>query len=202
MPIEKKRCITHEFRLSFPALLTPKAYQDQPEKYSCVALFDKKINLSKAPTNKASEALSVSMKEAFHNAMVEKFGPKEKWPKNYKTPFRDGEERSDTPGYENCIFVTMSNKNPPGVVNQQRQPVLNERDIYAGCYCRAEVIAFAYDKAGNRGVSFSLQNIQKVKDGEPFGSRKNAEDVFDSIEDGSDDESNYSDDSSSEDDDY
>lgn len=199
--IAQKKVITPEFRVSFPALFTPKGFEQQEPKYSLVMLFDKKTNIKKATTNKKGEPLSVSLWDAAQNAATEKWGAdKAKWPKNLKMPFRDGSERADTPGYDNTIFITSSNKNQPGLVDQSRQPILNEKDFYAGCYARAELIAFAYDKAGNKGVSFSLQNVQKLRDGEPFSGRKAAEDVFDAVEDGSDDESSYEKDG--EDDDY
>lgn len=191
MDVQKKKVITHEFRVSFPALFTPKAFEQQEPKYSIVMLFDKKIDLSKPATNKAGQPLSESMKKAVFNAATEKWGPKEKWPKNLRLPFRDGSEREDTPGYKGTTFVSASSKIQPGLVNQLRQPILNERDFYAGCYARAELIAFAYDKAGNKGVSFSLQNVQKLRDGEVFSGRKNAEDVFDAVDDGSDDADSY-----------
>lgn len=192
MDIEKKKVITHEFRLSFPSLFTPKAFDDkQDAKYSAVMLFDAKVDLAKPSLNKQGAPRGVSMKHAAFNAAVEKWGPKERWPKNLRMPFRDGNEKSDTPGYENTIFVTASSKNPPGIVDKQLRKILNEGDIYAGCYCCAEIIAFAYDKAGNKGVGFSLQNIQKLRDGEAFSGRKAAEDVFDSVEDGSDDAGSY-----------
>jgi hypothetical protein len=195
MSIDKKKVITHEFRVSFPAMFTPKAFENQEPKYSIVMLFDKKVDLSKPSTNAKGQALGVSMKEAAANAATEKWGDRSKWPKNLRLPFRDGSERADTPGYEGMIFISSSSKNQPGLVDQKRQPILNERDFYAGCYARAQLIAFAYDKAGNKGVSFSLQNVQKLRDGDPFSGRKNAEDVFDAVEDGADDASNYSSDS-------
>ena len=42
---------------------------------------------------------------------------------------------------------------------------------------------FAYDKAGNRGISFGLNNVQKLGDGERLDGRLKAEDDFDPIED-------------------
>jgi len=182
--IENKRVLTHEFRVSFPNVITPKGFEDQEPKYSLVMLFDKKTDLSKPAMNKKGQALSASMRGAALAAASEKWGnDQKKWPKNLKMPFRDGSERADTAGYDGTIFVTASSKIQPGLVNQQRQPILNEKDFYAGCYARAEVIAFAYDKAGNKGVSFSLQNIQKTRDGDAFSGRRNAEDVFDAVED-------------------
>lgn len=191
MDLALKKCITHAFRVSFPAIFTPKAFQDQAEKYSCVMLFDKNTDLSKAPTDKAGKPIGISIKQAAFNAATEKWGDKTKWPKNLRLPFRDGDEREDTPGYKNTIFVTATSKTQPGLVNQRREAILSEQEFYAGCYARAELIAFAYDKSGNKGVSFSLQNVQKLRDGDKFSGRKNAEDVFEAIEDSSEDASSY-----------
>lgn len=197
MDIEKKKCVTHKFRVSFPAVFKAKAFEDQDAKYSVVMLFDKDVDLGTP-----ADGQKISMKKAVFNAKVEKWGPdKSKWPKKIRSPFRDGEERSDTDGYENCIFVTASSKTQPGLVNRQLKPILDEEEFYAGCYARAEIIAFAYDTKGNKGVGFALQNIQKLEDGEPFSGRKDASEVFDAVESDSDDEENYDDDEDSGDDD-
>jgi hypothetical protein len=68
---------------------------------------------------------------------------------------------------------------------------LNERDFYAGCFARAEIIAYAYDQAGNKGIGLSLQNVQKLRDGDRLGGRKDAADVFDAVGDASDSEESY-----------
>lgn len=190
--IEKKKCLTPIFRLSFPALFTPKSIDGKQEaKYQATMLFEKSVDLSK-PADKQR----TSLKHAAYNAAVEKWGAdKAKWPKNLRMPFRDGDEK-EFEGYPGNIFVYASSKKQPGIVDQGLRKILNEQDIYAGCYCRAEVIAFAYDTSGNRGVSFSLQNIQKVKDGTPFSGRKDASEVFEAVEDvggGSEDPANYGD---------
>lgn len=191
MEMEKKKCVTHEFRVSFPSVFKAKAFEDQEAKYRVVMLFPKSVDLGK-PAGKQK----ISLKHAAFNAAVEKWGPKEKWPKNLRWPFRDGNEKSDTAGYEDHIFVSASSKSQPGLVDQYLKPILNEEDFYAGCYARAEVIAFAYDTKGNKGVSFSLQNLQKLRDGEQFSGRRKAEDAFEAVETDSDNPENYSDDTS------
>ncbi len=181
MEIEKKKCTTPEFRASFPQVFEPKSFQDQPAKYSIVMLFAKTTDLKE-------------LKRAVFNAATEKWGAKEKWPKGLRMPFRDGNEKADMTGYKDTIFVSASSKERPGVVDQKRAPIVADDNVfYAGCFGRATLIAFAYDKAGNRGVSFSLQNIQKVKDGQPFSGRKAAADEFTDIEEDSDNADNYSD---------
>lgn len=188
--IEKKKCVTPEFRVSYPNVFKPKAFNNGEPKYSLVMLFDKKTPLKE------------NLRRAAHAAAVEKFGPKEQWPKKFKMPFRDGdEEKPGTEGYENVIFVAASSKNPVGIVNQRREDILDQSAFYAGCYARAEVIAYAYDQQGNRGVGFALLNVQKLRDGKPFAGRKPAAAVFDEVKDTSDDEDSYDDSSDDDDDD-
>lgn len=189
MDIEKKKVRTPQFRVSFPHVFEKHGFKDQEPKYSIVMLFPKNTDLK-------------DIKRAVHNAATEKWGAKEKWPKQMRMPFRDGNEKSDLMGYENTIFITASSKQKPQVIGRLKNadgdfPRLEKEDgeFYAGCYARATLIAFAYDTAGNRGVSFSLQNIQKLADGEQFSGRKNAEDEFDEVDDGSDDKDSYGDDS-------
>lgn len=178
MDIKLKKCITPKFRVSFPQVFKPKSFRGQEAKYSVVMLFDKSTDLTPLET-------------ACDNAIIEMYGDVDSVPKNFRRPFRKGSEREDTPGYENTIFVTANSKTQPGLIDRDKQPILNEQDFYAGCYARAELIAFCYDQMGNTGVSFSLQNIQKWADGAKFSGKRDAEDVFDSIEDGEDEESSY-----------
>lgn len=189
MEIEKKKCTTPEFRVSFPHVFEKHSgFEGQEPKYSCVMLFPKNTDLKE-------------LKRAAFNAATEKWGPKEKWPKQLRMPFRDGDEKSDLAGYEGHIFVSASSKQKPQVVGNKKIdgafPRIEKEDesFYAGCYGRATLIAFAYDKMGNKGVSFSLQNMQKLRDGEQFSGRKNADDEFDEVDDGSESAENYGGDS-------
>lgn len=186
MPIEKKKVLSPEFRVSFPHVFEKHTgFEGQEAKYSLVMLYDKKTDLK-------------DLKRAAFNAAIEKWGPKESWPKNLRLPFRDGNEKTDLAGYENTVYVSASSKLAPQVIGNKKVdgqfPRLEDGtdQFYAGCYARATLIAFAYDKAGNRGVSFSLQNVQKLRDGDQFSGRKNADQEFDEVDDGSDDATNYS----------
>lgn len=185
MEIEKKKCTTPEGRVSFPHVFEKHSgFEGQEPKYSCVFLYPKNTDLKE-------------LKRAAFNAAIEKWGPREKWPKNLRLPFRDGDEKTDLAGYEGHIFVSASSKQKPQVVGNKKVdgafPRIEKEDetFYAGCYARATLIAFAYDKMGNKGVSFSLQNIQKLRDGEQFSGRRNADDEFDEVDDGSENAENY-----------
>lgn len=166
MDVELKKCMTPEFRVSFPAILEPKSFKGNEPKYSLAMIFPKGTDIKE-------------LKRAAFNAAVESWGPKDKWPKNLRWPWRDGDvDREGTPGYENSVFVAATSKQRPGLIDRHKKPILTEEIFYAGCYARASLIAFSYDNTGNRGVSFALQNVQKLKDGEKFGGRRNAEDDF------------------------
>lgn len=178
MPIEMKKVITPEFRVSFEHVFDAHAFKGAEAKYSITMLYDKSADLA-------------AMKKAVRNAAVEKFGPDWK-NKGLRLPFRNGDEKTDMDGYAGKIFISASTKQRPQVIDAKKSPLTKEDGaFYSGCYARASLIAFAYDHLGNKGVSFSLQNVQKLRDGERFSGRKNAVDEFDSVEDGSDDESNY-----------
>lgn len=164
--------ITPEFRVSYPHLFTPqqpmKGSTGDP-KYSVVMLFAKGADLSK-------------LKAAAEAAVAEKWGSdKSKWPKGLRSPFRDqGEKESE--GYEaGAVFITATSKEKPGIVDDKVQPVIDPSRIYAGCYARASVRAFAYDNAGNRGVAFGLQNVQFLRDGDSLSGRAKAEEEFEPV---------------------
>jgi hypothetical protein len=185
MDITKKKCTTPKGRASFPHLFEAHAMkEDQEAKFTLTLLFPKNTDLKE-------------LKRAAKNAAIEKWGVDEKkWPKNMKWPFRDGDEKEDLEGYAGNIFVYASSKKRPGCVDNGLNPIMTDEQFYAGCYARATLIAFAYDVSGNKGVSFSLQNVQKLGEGKSFGGRRKAEDDFDSVEDqsevdGSENEDNY-----------
>lgn len=171
--------ITPEFRVSFPNVFQAKLNDlSGKEEYSLVALFPKGADLT-------------VLKEMAQAAA------KAKWPKglpaNFRSPFRKQDEREKVneengekympDGYvKGAIFMNLKSQRQPGIVDQNRQPIISAEDFYAGCWARASITCYAYDQKGNRGVSFGLSNLQKVRDGEPFSGRRKAEDEFSAIE--------------------
>lgn len=178
------KVITPKFRLSFPELFEAKAFEDQTAKFSIQMLFDKKADLT-------------PLKNVVKKAAKEKWGDNP--PKGLMLPFKDGNEK-ELDGYENTIVVGAASKFKPQVVDQKLEPILAENDIYAGCYARAAIAAYAWEyknkqgKVMKRGVSFNLESVQKLADGEPFVKRPDPSDDFDQVDDGSDDSDNYEED--------
>ena len=96
-----------------------------------------------------------------------------------KTPMRDGDlERPDDEAYENCFFVNANSVAAPGVVDADRQPILDRSEVYSGVYGRASINFYAFNSNGNKGIACGLNNLQKIKDGDPLGGKSRAEDDF------------------------
>ena len=50
--------------------------------------------------------------------------------------------------------------------------------VYSGVYGRASISFYAFNSNGNRGIACGLNNLQKIRDGEPLGSRASTESDF------------------------
>ncbi|MEI6084013.1 MAG: ssDNA-binding protein [Verrucomicrobiota bacterium] len=180
------RIVTPEFRLSFPTLFKGRAKQSDPTKvqFSISMLFPKATDLKE-------------LKTLCRDAMVSKFGSDpQKWPKGWRNPIQDGDEKTEWGGYEGNVYVRAATEIKPPVFDQDCNPVpdLEQQKVYAGMYCKAQVHAYPYDKAGNQGVAIGLDAVQLVRDGEPFAGSIDAEKTFGKVAGGAsskDDPKNY-----------
>lgn len=96
-----------------------------------------------------------------------------------KTPLRDGDaERPDDEAYANSYFVNANSGTAPGIVDVDRNPILERSEVYSGVYGRASINFYAFNSNGNKGIACGLNNLQKIRDGEPLGGKSRAEDDF------------------------
>lgn len=96
-----------------------------------------------------------------------------------KTPLRDGDmERPDDETYANSYFVNANSSTAPGIVDADRNPILERSEVYSGVYGRASINFYAFNSNGNKGIACGLNNLQKIRDGEPLGGKSRAEDDF------------------------
>lgn len=177
MPKQKRvygqKLWTPKGRLAFPFLLQPDSRQGGEPKFKCSIIFDPKDEAVKAELKK--------MKAECQKVAQEAFGKTE----GVKMPFRNGNEKADKyEGYKDMIFISASTTRRPGVVGPNpKDHITLAADIYGGCYVRATLVPASYVMAGSPGVSFYLNNVQKLADGEPFGGTNSApEDDFDASE--------------------
>lgn len=96
-----------------------------------------------------------------------------------KTPLRDGDlERPDDEAYANSYFVNANSGTAPGIVDADRQPIIDHSEVYSGVYGRTSINFYAFNSNGNKGIACGLNNLQKMRDGEPLGGKTRAEDDF------------------------
>jgi hypothetical protein len=101
-----------------------------------------------------------------------------------KTPLRDGDtERPDDEAYKNSYFINANSATAPGIVDADRNPILERSEVYSGVYGRASISLYAFNSNGNRGIACGLNNLQKISDGEPLGGKSRAEDDFNTEDD-------------------
>ena len=96
-----------------------------------------------------------------------------------KTPLRDGDaERPDDEAYADSYFVNANSGTAPGIVDADRNPIIDHSEVYSGVYGRASINFYAFNSNGNKGIACGLNNLQKIRDGEPLGGKTRAEDDF------------------------
>ena len=96
-----------------------------------------------------------------------------------KNPLRDGDrERPDDEAYRGCWFINANSATAPGIVDSDRQPIIERSEVYSGVYGRASINFYAFNSNGNKGIACGLNNLQKIADGEPLGGKSRAEDDF------------------------
>lgn len=171
------RVVTGKVRLSYVHLFEP--YSNKPNqepRYSCTILIPKSDKVTLDKIRKAIEA-------AKEEGKTKHFGGK--IPSNLKTTLHDGDEEADldrNPEYAGHYYMAMSSKTRPGIVDQDLNAILDSTQVYSGCYARVSINAFPYSNE-SKGISFGLNNVQFLEDGEPLGGRTRAEDDFADAED-------------------
>lgn len=157
--------LTPTFRVSFPYLFKTNDYGF----YTVKMIFDEDTDFS-----------------VFEDTLQEVIA--DKWLKGAKKdlmlPLMDGDD-ANRPELEGKMHMNAKSKFQPLIVDRQGVDILDEGELYAGCYARAVIGFYAYEnkKVGKAGVSLSLRSIQKVKEGEPFTKFVKASDEFDALDD-------------------
>lgn len=160
-------------RLSYANIWEPQSINGSDPKFSVSAIIPKS-------DTKTINAIKSAIEQAKKDS-VAKWGGK--IPANLKTPLRDGDiDRPDDESYANSYFFNANSRQAPQVVDVQVQPILDQNEVYSGCFGRISVTFYGYNSNGNRGIAAGLGNVQKLKDGEPLGGRSRASDDFNTID--------------------
>ena len=171
------KVITGKVRASFVHVFEPQSINGSEPKYSCSLIIPKSDTVT---IGKIRESIEQAKQEG-----VPKWGGK--IPPNLKLPLRDGGiDRPEDEAYAGCYFLNANSREKPQVVDKQVQPILDQTEVYSGCYGRITVTFYGYNSNGNRGVAAGLGNIQKLKDGDSLGGRAKASEEFEPVDDDED----------------
>lgn len=164
---------------SYVNVWEPKSINGSNPKYS-VQLRIKKTD------KKTLDKIKAAVQAAYEEGAVKLKGNGKSVPplSTLKTPLRDGDESfPDDESYKGYMFVNANNTIAPGIVDADRQPIMERREVYSGVFGRASISFYAFNSNGNRGIACSLNNLQKIRDGEPLGGHASAEEDFATEED-------------------
>lgn len=168
--VQATKVVTGKVRFSYLHVFEPSAVDEgQEKKYSVSLIIPKKDKATLAKIEKAIEAAKEAGKA--------KFGGK--IPANLKLPLRDGDiERPDDEAYADSFFLNANAKTKPGLVDKALNPIMDQDQLYSGCYGRASITFYAFNTSGNKGIACGLNNLMKLEDGENLGGRQSAENDF------------------------
>ena len=161
-------------RWSYVSVWEPQESDDGKPKYSVSVIIPKS-------DTKTIEAIRNAVQAAYEEGEAKLKGNGKVVPPldSIKTPLRDGDlERPEDEAYKDSYFVNAKSITAPGVVDADRQPILDHTEVYSGVYGRVSMTFYAYNTGTARGIACGLNNLQKLKDGEPLGGRISAEDDF------------------------
>lgn len=166
-------------RWSYVNAWEPKSINGSAPKFSVSLIIPKSDTVT---VNKIKAAIEAAYKEG--ESKMKGNGKSVPLLSALKTPLRDGDlERPDSPEYAGCYFVNANSSTPPGIVDADRQDIIDRSEVYSGVYGRASINFYAFNTNGNKGIACGLNHLQKLRDGEPLGGRSRAADDFATDED-------------------
>lgn len=161
-------------RWSYANVWDPKSINGGAPKYSVSLIIPKSDT---ATVNKIKSAIQAAYEEG--EAKLKGNGKTVPALSILKTPLRDGDlERPDDEAYKNAYFINANSGTAPGIVDADRQPILDRSEVYSGVYGRASINMYAFNSNGNKGIACGLNNLQKIRDGEPLGGKSSAASDF------------------------
>lgn len=162
-------------RASFVNVHRPVSFQGGDPRYEITALLD--------PSNKEHAAL-IKKADKMTDRLIKQELEIKKLPA-HKRPVKDGDEK-EYDGYAGMKFIAAGNRKPIHVVGKDPSAPLKEESgkPYSGCYCNIAIRLWAQDNQYGKRINASLESVQFIKDGEPFGAKPaDPTSLFEEVED-------------------
>lgn len=169
-------------RVAFPKVYQPEAMNegDKPKYQITISFVPDELT-------DAGKASFKSMIDAAEKCSKDEFGcgyrPKDltEGEKSINSPFRTGKESKYHE--DNEVWIRFSTTDKPDIIDGAKENITEEsNNMYPGCFARVSWTCSAYDRMGNRGVTFYLGNVQKTGKGERLTGGPSAQEEFDEVE--------------------
>jgi hypothetical protein len=161
-----EKVTTPVFRGAFARFFEPEINDKGKKTWGVTAIFPKGTDIG---------VLKSAAVEAAKKAWGDKWETTLKHPK-FRSPFKDGATMVNKAGelyagFEAGQFVVKlsTSQQAPGLVDAKVQAIIEPSEAYSGAWYKATVNAMAYDRPDGMGISFKLNNVQKLKDDEKLG---------------------------------
>lgn len=171
----KTNMITGEGLFQWVFIDSPRVNKKDPSKeakYTLTYVFDK--------NDPATPAKLAQMQACVSDALEKKFGAKK--PAKFKNPIKDGDVETDSEGkvrYPGAYFFEAKNSTKPGLVDADRNEILDANAVWSGCKGKVSVGFVAYDVDGSKGVTVYLNNVMLTDNSAPKQTgKKSAVDDF------------------------
>ena len=164
---------------SYVHVTQPQSINGSEPKYSI------QVRIKKTDT-KTIDAVQNAMRAAYEEGQAKLKGTGKFVPPydTLKKPLRDGDlEFPDDETMAGYYFINANNRQKPGVVDRDRNPILNAEEIYSGCFGRCSLGFFAYNSGSSKGIACAINNLQKWNDGPRLGGHATAEEDFAGLDD-------------------
>ena len=165
--------------LNEPSSATPEA----TPKYGLNVIIEKGSEDERKIKRAIKECYTANAK-MFNNAPFDKIIKS----RTFHNPLKNGDEVNEEreeqgkdriTEYEANMFLRVTSAKQVKVVDKHKEEIIDPDEIYSGMYVRVNIKPYAFDKAGNKGIGFFLNIVQKVADGERLSGGGATADVFD-----------------------
>jgi hypothetical protein len=178
--------VTGEVRLSYVNLFEARkiSEKDKEAKYSVTILIPKDTPAGK----KTIADIKVAIQKAAEKGAAKHFNGRIPTNLDAISTLRDGDtavtdlgdlKKLKNPELEGNMYMRLSSKFAPKVLNAQKQEILNPIEVYSGIYGKVSLTLYAYSGDGRRGISAVLNNVMITRDGEPLTSMLSGEEFED-----------------------
>jgi hypothetical protein len=168
--------VLQNVRLSFVKVWDPEPNPSGLLKYGAMLLIDKD---DKPLVREVAKAIEDARQEALDSGKVKN----KKLAQSAQTPLRDIDEEREmgkkfAQNMENYYFVNANNDDPPNVVDQRGQPILDQSEIYSGVICHVAASFYYTDKGGSPKICVGLNHLMKVADADRLDGRSSPIQAF------------------------